>query len=404
MAKRTRATRQPNRRTVSRLEREARMRRWLYIGMGALFGLIVILVGAGVYVEYVARPRRVVAVVHGDTIRLDEYQRLVRFRQYSSSLYLSNLEDQRAQFAGAEGQGFMAQFIDQQIQRTRSELLTLPQTVVEDLIEDRLIRQEAARRGITVTEDEVQTELERQFGFERNPPTPEPPDAQDAEPGAETTPTPAPDQAQDEPSVTETPTPVPTPMPTPVPMTYDEFVANLEGYLNMVRQATGFTERELRRSLESSLLRTKVEEVLVAEMPTTAEQVRALHILVETQEEADQVLARLAAGEAFEDLARELSTDTASAEGGGDLGWFPRGVMAASFEQVAFGLAPQETSAAVESQFGVHIIRVLERELARELEPADLEAFQSQLLSEWYIAQRNAEGIEVRWDASMAPS
>lgn len=398
MGKRTKAPRQPNRRTISRLEREARMRRWLYIGMGAFFGLIAILMGWGAYVEYVAKPRRAVAVVHGDVIRLDEYQRLVRFREYSSDLYLSNLQDQRSQIVGVEGQEFLVQFIDQEIQRTRSELLMLPQTMLEELIQDRIIRQEAARRGITVTEEEVQLELERQFGFERNPPTPEPTAAPDTEPVAETTPTPDPAQAPAEPPATE------TVAPTPAPMTHEQFVENLTSYLQTIRQATGFTERDLRQSLESSLLRTKVEEALIAEMPTTAEQVRASHILVETREEADQVLERLAAGEAFEDLARELSTDAASAQEGGDLGWFPRGLMATPFEQAAFGMAANETSDPVQTQFGYHIIRVLERELARAIEPDDLEAYHRMLLSEWYLAQRNAEGIEVRWDPSMATS
>jgi parvulin-like peptidyl-prolyl isomerase len=384
MAKRVKRPTQPNRRTVSRLQREAVARRWLHIGVAAFFGLIIILLGWGVYAEYVAKPRRVVAVVQGDAIRLDEYQRAVRFRQYTTDLYIYNLQGQREGYAALDGQEFLVQYLDQQIQLAQAELQALPETMVEELIEDRIIRQEAARRGITVTEEEVQIELETQFGYDRNPPEPVSIEATEELTATE--------------NITETAT------PTPVPKTYEEFAEQSAGYFQAIRQATGFTEQDFRELLESSLYRAKVEEALMAEMPTTAEQVQALHILVETEEEAGQVLARLEAGETFEDLATELSLDTSSGAAGGDLGWFPRGWMVEPFEEAAFGLAAGETSGPVQSQFGWHIIRVLERDPERPLEEADLQQYQRILLDDWYLAQKEAGGVEVYWDASMAPA
>ncbi len=73
-----------------------------------------------------------------------------------------------------------------------------------------------------------------------------------------------------------------------------------------------------------------------------------------------QVRERLAAGDSFEDLAREFSEDE-SAEVGGDLGTFGRGVMVPEFEEAAFALEPGEVSGIVPTRFGFHIIEVVEK-------------------------------------------
>ena len=86
-------------------------------------------------------------------------------------------------------------------------------------------------------------------------------------------------------------------------------------------------------------------------------EVKARHILVPTQEEIDAVVAELAAGKAFEDVAKEKSIDGSAAEGG-DLGYFRRGMMVKPFEDAAFALSPGEVSAPVQSQFGFHVIRL----------------------------------------------
>jgi peptidyl-prolyl cis-trans isomerase SurA len=74
--------------------------------------------------------------------------------------------------------------------------------------------------------------------------------------------------------------------------------------------------------------------------------------------EAERLLSRIRAGEAFDSLAREYSDDTGTAELGGDLGWFRRGRMVREFEDAAFGLLAGEVSPVVETEFGFHIIKV----------------------------------------------
>ncbi len=80
------------------------------------------------------------------------------------------------------------------------------------------------------------------------------------------------------------------------------------------------------------------------------------HVLVATEDEARTVLDRLAAGEAFADVAAEVSTDPGSAAAGGSLGPLQIGAFVPEFEEAALALAPGEISEPVETQFGFHII------------------------------------------------
>lgn len=96
------------------------------------------------------------------------------------------------------------------------------------------------------------------------------------------------------------------------------------------------------------------------------EEVRASHILVATKEEADSIVKQLKEGADFAALAKEKSTDTGSKENGGDLDFFKRADMVAEFSDAAFKLKVGETSGAVKSDYGYHIIKVTDRKEAKE--------------------------------------
>jgi peptidyl-prolyl cis-trans isomerase C len=85
--------------------------------------------------------------------------------------------------------------------------------------------------------------------------------------------------------------------------------------------------------------------------------VRASHILVNTEQEAKNILAQLNAGKKFEELAKQFSS-CPSGQKGGDLGFFTRGKMVPEFEQAAFGMEKGQVSAPVKTAFGFHIIKV----------------------------------------------
>ena len=89
-------------------------------------------------------------------------------------------------------------------------------------------------------------------------------------------------------------------------------------------------------------------------------EVHAAHILVKTLEEAQAILNEIKLGKkSFAKLAEEKSLCSSSRKGG-DLGWFTRGRMVKEFENTAFTLRKGETSSPIRTQFGWHLIKVLE--------------------------------------------
>ncbi|MCK0168645.1 peptidylprolyl isomerase [Jannaschia sp. S6380] len=85
----------------------------------------------------------------------------------------------------------------------------------------------------------------------------------------------------------------------------------------------------------------------------------ASHILVETEEAAQEIVARIEAGEDFAEVAREASTGP-SGPNGGMLGWFGKGMMVPAFEEAVATMEPGTISAPVETQFGWHVIKLNE--------------------------------------------
>jgi len=157
-------------------------------------------------------------------------------------------------------------------------------------------------------------------------------------------------------------------------------------------EQAGMSDEHFARLVEDAEL---IDQVAKAKSPTTqAEQVHARHILVETEETGQEVLSRLAAGEDFAALAAEYSTDPGSKDSGGDLGWFPKGTMVAEFEEAAFSLEPGTTSDLVKTDYGYHIIQVLEKEM-RDLDEQSLDTQRQQAFADWLTEKKATAQIEI---------
>jgi len=151
--------------------------------------------------------------------------------------------------------------------------------------------------------------------------------------------------------------------------------ARREGFdkkAEVVRRMTRIQDQILQRAY----LEEKIEEGMTEEAikrayekfvgkSTDGEEVRASHILVETEAQAKELITELAGGAGFFELAKSKSIGP-TADKGGDLGFFKREGMVAEFADVAFSLKDGETAQTpVRSQYGWHVIRVVERRKAR---------------------------------------
>lgn len=143
----------------------------------------------------------------------------------------------------------------------------------------------------------------------------------------------------------------------------------------------GFTEDDLRKEYEENLIKSElVDREVRANIQVSQEdlsllrnenshQINVRHILVKTKPEAILILARLDKGEGFEDLAKKYSIDPGSKDKGGMIGFFSRGKMVKEFSDAAFALRrPGEITGIVETKFGFHIIQLVEKKELTEKE------------------------------------
>jgi parvulin-like peptidyl-prolyl isomerase len=218
--------------------------------------------------------------------------------------------------------------------------------------------------------------------------------------------TPEPTLANTE-GITPTATPADTPTPGPTAtlnvIGADALATQYTEWLNTIAEQTGLDEATYRSYIRAVVLGDKLGDALGEETPRIAEQTNARHILVETEEEANDALARLEAGEEFADLASELSTDPGSAAQGGELGFVPAGTFVPAIDEAVFSLPVGQISDPIETQFGWHIVEVLERE-EQELSPSNYSQAQRQAYSDWLTEARQAATIEDLWTADMAPA
>ncbi|WP_422486442.1 peptidylprolyl isomerase [Gudongella sp. DL1XJH-153] len=148
----------------------------------------------------------------------------------------------------------------------------------------------------------------------------------------------------------------------------------------------GFTEESVKKNIRLNLgiealmepyIELTDEEVLEYFIQNksefdTSEQVNASHILVDTEEEANDIITKLNDGEDFADLAAEYSKDVSNASQGGSLGFFGRGQMVGPFEEAAFSMEPGDISEPVQTDFGFHIIKVEDKTTTEEAKLEDV--------------------------------
>src|SRR5579859_989831 len=170
----------------------------------------------------------------------------------------------------------------------------------------------------------------------------------------------------------------------------NKITANLGGAggLSAWLSANLYQPNEFRQSLQADLLRARMVETVTAGIGPTADQVHAREILVKSADTANALLGQLQSGADFATLALGYSRDLSSRAGGGDLGWFPRGVLTVpEVEQAAFSLQPGQTSGVIHSALGYHIVQVLERDPQRPLSPAAEQALRTSTFAAWLDAQ-----------------
>lgn len=136
-----------------------------------------------------------------------------------------------------------------------------------------------------------------------------------------------------------------------------------------------YLSRRVEEAITDEELRAEYDR-LVAETPPR-EEVKARHILVDSEAKARDIIKQVTDGADFATLAKETSTGP-SGENGGDLGWFTRDAMVPAFAEAAFGLQPNTfTADPIQTEFGWHVILVEDR---RTVPPPSFEELRPRLV------------------------
>ena len=397
---------------IARLERERRQIN--LIRSIALAGIVIVagLLAYGYLRLNVFALREPVARVNGVTITIGEWQERVKFQRTQ----MLNAYNQYSFYQQSFGFDYSQQL--QQITGTLNSPELLGQQVLDQMTDEILIRQEAEKRGITISKEEIDNYFKETFGFFPDgtatptitptefafptlssaqltiyPSTATPTEA----PTSTAAPTGTPDRSVTPTATATTAPPTPTfvpeqatPSPTPYTLEgyqtdYDEMLKSFDTY--------NVSERTIRSIYEADLLRKKLQDDITKDIPKTEEQVWARHILVETEEEANAVYERLQNQEDFATVAAEVSKDTGSAANGGDLGWQPRSFFVKEFSDAAFTQEIGEIGKPVKTDFGYHIIQVIARE-ELPLSTSQYEQKKETAFNDWLTAAEEEATIE----------
>jgi len=376
MAKKTkkRASKELTRKQRSRLERDLRMERILKWSVAAVVAVVVIILAYGFITENVIKARQAVATVDGVAITTSDFQARVRFLRMQMSSELQRLFQQQGTLDPTDSEvQFLLEYLQNNISELQSQLapenaLIIGDGALDQLIEGELVRQEAERRGIAVSAEELQEAVEQDFGYERNPATPTvtAPVTQTDELGVE---------------------------PAPTPMTEEDFRQRYDNSIQAIN-TLDISEAQFRSWFESSLLFEKLQEQMDDQVPTSADQVKLLYLSVDDVEWANSVVAQLDAGGDFQELIDEFQTNEQVSAYGDELDWFPRDVLERNLNvelaDLAFSLEVDAHSDAVSLQDGMQyvIIKVIGRE-ERELEQSVREQLGAGIFDEWLESQQS---------------
>ncbi len=419
--------------------------------MAIAAALVALVLAVGAINDYIVKPRHVLATVEGTEIRRRDYWK-VRGHELTEQI------DQYSQIAQIVSPDQRQQY-DQAVIAARSELETVwgttdvnPDTL-NRMIEDQLYLKNLDEFGLAITDQDVRDYIGQRFDPINAPIiTPTPTATLIPARAAMATQTasaeriataaanaaaaaaagaPAPTSAAlpvvpgtsgiatdgaATPAASSTPEAASPSAGTPAPSPTEEVTPNAdqarqtaeagyEQYRDNIFGLTHLSQGDYERLIvRPAVARQKVQSVLDAQIGQSAEQVHAAHILVDTKDLADSLYQRLQAGENFEQLAREQSSDEATAGNGGDLGWFTRGAMVEPFEQAAFSLQPNQISQPFETRFGWHIVKVYAHEQDRPLTDEQIDRLRDDTIADWLTQQRNEADISSEIEPTRTPA
>ena len=401
------------RREVLVERKEAAERQQVRTVVLAVIGLLLLILIGALIVEYVVRPGQAVATVNGEEITLRQWEERVRFQR--AQLIISLEEITELQNGDI---GMTQQFAGQQIGLlASSQAETLGQLVLDQMIDELLVRQEAERRGITVTEAEIDERLAVGYNyFAGESPTPIPTSTATVAPTPPPPPpppslTPIPTAVITE--VVDTPTPFPsptlgptsTPRPTATPVSEESYRELLDEDLTSFRDL-GVAEETYREVIRAQIFNEKLMEQLAdeAEVPETGPHASVYVLYYGTREEAEAALTEIGSSDYLTvwNQVRSTPADPAAAETGdiqaraSEFLWRNEESLATTFDEATAAMLMELTldtpSEIIEQDNGsgtlVYLVMQVSGREIRDFTQNKIDTDRQQVLTDWVADQR----------------
>src|SRR5512142_2687739 len=161
------ATITETRKQIHMRERERRAQRTIYTVLGIVAVLVVVIFAVPYAYLYFIRPAQMqndtIATVNGDKIIVRDYQARLRYDVANQVAQLQQYQQVMQQASQDPSLSSLLQYYQQQYQQQESALLAMPNTTLENMIDDVIVKQEATKRGITVSQQEIDQEVELQL-------------------------------------------------------------------------------------------------------------------------------------------------------------------------------------------------------------------------------------------------
>jgi parvulin-like peptidyl-prolyl isomerase len=404
----------PETRKQRHLTRRDRERRKMLLGLTV--PLLVVAGGIlvyGVWTEMVQKPNTPIAEVEGERINAGSFASRV---QYERRLLLNNAVNLQNMLQSSDP-SILQQFVGNQRP-------TVPQTAQDRLIDEAIIRHEAAKRGIEVTDADVDASIYDDLATALAPPaTPVP----EIMPTATVSGSLAVSLTVTAPAATATASTTPTPKATSKPLSTEEIGRQYESRVQPMLDQVEMTRAEYREIVRQQVFRERLEKALADEIPTAEKQVDLDYLLFEDDETAKAAAAALQGGDSWDEvLARFGPTPTPAPDAAtatpapsptastgspappasptpvpnaleaGEGGWFTSSALVSKWSlaeadaEKVLGLADGAFSEALSGGRGYYVVRVKDVQESRAVDEAELTQRKDTVLDDWLKKTKDA--------------
>ena len=370
MVKQKSTLKTPTRKQVARRKKEEKLNRilkWSAIGVVAA---ILLIVGYGIVTELVIKARKPVARMDDVTITSQQFQRRLYYERLLMRQQLNNYQAYLMQMDPADEtmQGYYQEFqsaaSELESQLSANMASVLGKQVLDNMLEEELVRKEAQARNLTVSEDEVTLTIEEIIGYDRT--------------AAET--------------VTDT-------------STIESFDTLYQRVKENFLEPSHLSEQDFRKMVETNLLREQLIAIIGEDIPQTSDQVDPTFFAVDSEETGLALRERIELGEDPAALVEELNNDDNEQTAGYELSWIPAGYLSAQLgqeiEQVTFNTPVGQAADPTMGTDGQYYVIYINGHEERPVDEVTLQQMQEDKYSSWLETQKTGRWEYFDWEEAV---